>query len=101
MFISLHTGYSLDKTASGSSIYVMKGDFTGGVGEPEGGRLFFPWYMAYRMSATASQAMAQQLQQNSETGASRMEIPDTSRTDRSVGERDDAVGRNRDRQLQQ
>ena len=36
LFISLHTGYSLDKTASGSSIYVMKGDFTGGVGEPAG-----------------------------------------------------------------
>ena len=64
LFISLHTGYSLEKTASGSSIYVMKGDFTGGVGEPEGGRLFFPWYMAYRISAPASQAMAQQLQQN-------------------------------------
>ena len=64
LFISLHTGYSLEKTASGSSIYVMKGDFTGGVGEPAGGRLFFPWYMAYRISATASQAMAQQLQQN-------------------------------------
>ena len=27
LFISLHTGYSLDKTASGSSIYVMKARF--------------------------------------------------------------------------
>ena len=64
LFISLHTGYSLDKKASGSSIYVMQGDFTGGVGEPAGGRLFYPWYMAYRLSAPASQAMAQELQQN-------------------------------------
>jgi N-acetylmuramoyl-L-alanine amidase len=64
LFISLHTGYSMDKKASGSSIYVMQGDFTGGVAEPAGGRLFNPWYMAYRLSAPASEAMAQELQQN-------------------------------------
>ena len=63
LFISLHTGYSMDKKASGSSIYVMKSDFTGGVEETAGGRLFFPWYMAYRNSAPASQAVAKQLQQ--------------------------------------
>jgi N-acetylmuramoyl-L-alanine amidase len=63
LFISLHTGYSMDKTASGSSIYVMKSDFTGGFEETAGGRLFFPWYMAYRNSAPASQDVAKQLQQ--------------------------------------
>ena len=42
-----------------------------------------------------------EVDQISSRGASGMEIPDTSRTDRSVGERNDAVGSNRDRQLQQ
>jgi N-acetylmuramoyl-L-alanine amidase len=64
LFISLHTGYSPDKMASGSSIYVMKPDFTGGLSEPAGGRLFLPWYMAFRTNAAASQAMAEILQKN-------------------------------------
>src|SRR4030095_5891914 len=64
LFISLHTGYSPDKMASGSSIYVMKPDFTGGISELPGGRLFLPWYMAYRTSSAASQAMAESLQKN-------------------------------------
>jgi len=64
LFISIHTGYSPDKNVSGSSIYVMKPDFTGGLAEPAGGRLFLPWYMAFRTSAAASQAMAESLQKN-------------------------------------
>jgi N-acetylmuramoyl-L-alanine amidase len=64
LFISLHTGYSPDKMASGSSIYLMKPDFTGGLPEPAGGRLFLPWYMAFRTNAAASQAMAESLQRN-------------------------------------
>jgi N-acetylmuramoyl-L-alanine amidase len=62
LFISLHTGYSPDKAASGSSIYVMKPDFTGGISEPAGGRLFLPWYMAYRLNAEASKGMAEHFQ---------------------------------------
>jgi len=64
LFVSLHTGYSPDKTASGSSIYVMKPDFTGGLSEPAGGRMFLPWYMAFRTNAAASQALAENLQKN-------------------------------------
>jgi N-acetylmuramoyl-L-alanine amidase len=64
LFISLHTGYSPDKMASASSIYVMKPDFTGGLPEPAGGRLFLPWYMAFRTNAAASQAMAESLQKS-------------------------------------
>jgi len=64
LFISLHTGYSPDKMASASSIYVMKPDFTGGLPEPAGGRLFLPWYMAFRTNASASQAMAESLQKS-------------------------------------
>jgi len=64
LFVSLHTGYSPDKMASGSSIYVMKPDFTGGLPELPGGRLFLPWYMAYRTNAAASQTLAESLQKN-------------------------------------
>src|SRR4030095_2088872 len=52
------------KMASASSIYVMKPDFTGGLAEPAGGRLFLPWYMAYRTNAAATQALAESLQKN-------------------------------------
>jgi N-acetylmuramoyl-L-alanine amidase len=65
IFISLHIGYSSNGMDSGSSIYVMKPDFTGGLKEDvPGGRLFLPWYMAYRGSQAASQALAMQLQQD-------------------------------------
>ena len=64
LFISLHAGYSPDKTASGSSIFVMKPNFTGGIAEPAGGRLFFPWYMAYRISQPISESVAKRLQQD-------------------------------------
>jgi N-acetylmuramoyl-L-alanine amidase len=62
IFISLHTGYSPDKNASGSSLYLMKPEFTAGLVEPRGGRLFFPWYMAYRLNQDASTAIAADLQ---------------------------------------
>jgi len=64
IFVSLHAGYSPDKAAAGSSIYVMRPDFTGGFPPFDNNRLFFPWYMAYRGSRPASAAMATQLQQN-------------------------------------
>jgi N-acetylmuramoyl-L-alanine amidase len=64
LFVSLHTGYSPEKTASGSSIYIMKSDFTGGTPEPPGGRLFLPWYMGYRLSGSSSQALATALQKD-------------------------------------
>jgi N-acetylmuramoyl-L-alanine amidase len=64
VFVSLHAGYSPDKTASGSSIYVMTPTFTGGFPQSDSGRLFFPWYMAYRGSREVSAALASQLQQN-------------------------------------
>jgi N-acetylmuramoyl-L-alanine amidase len=64
VFISLHTGYSPDKMAVGSSIYVMSPNFTGGFPQFDNNRLFFPWYMAYRGSRAGSTALAAQLQQN-------------------------------------
>jgi N-acetylmuramoyl-L-alanine amidase len=63
LFISLHVGYSPNKTDSGASIFVMKPDFTGGLPpDPTGDRLFLPWYMAFRSSSAASQAFAKELQ---------------------------------------
>jgi len=64
VFISLHVGYSPDKNAAGSSVYIMRPDFTGGFPQFDSSRLFFPWYMAYRPSRQASAALATQLQQN-------------------------------------
>lgn len=68
LFVSLHVGYSPNKADSGSSIYIMKQDFAAGPpsspGTTTGTRLFLPWYMAYRTSQQASQALALQLQQD-------------------------------------
>jgi N-acetylmuramoyl-L-alanine amidase len=66
LFVTLHVGFSPNKNDSGSSIYIMKPDFTGGEKtQPAGGqRLFLPWYMAYRTSQQSSQALATLLQQD-------------------------------------
>ena len=65
LFVSLHIGYSPNKTDPGSSIFVMKSDFTAGAAaQPPGQRLFLPWYMAYQTSRQASQALASQMQQD-------------------------------------
>ena len=65
LFVSLHVGYSPNKADPSSSIFLMRGDFTGGSGpQPPGQRLFLPWFMAYRTSQQASQALASQLQQD-------------------------------------
>jgi N-acetylmuramoyl-L-alanine amidase len=64
VFVSLHVGFSQDMMASGSSIYVMAPDFTGGYPQFDNNRLFFPWYMAYRSSRQESSALASQLQVN-------------------------------------
>ena len=65
IFVSLHIGYSLNKNDPGSSIFVMKSDFTAGPGtQPQGQRLFLPWFMAYRTSQQGSQSLAMQLQQD-------------------------------------
>jgi len=64
LFVSMHAGFSLDKMASGSSIYVMTPEFTGGYSQFDSNRLFFPWYMAYRGSRSGSSALASQLQQS-------------------------------------
>jgi N-acetylmuramoyl-L-alanine amidase len=62
LFVSLHVGFSPDPAASGSSIYVMSPEFTGGFPQFDSNRLFFPWYMAYRSSRPGSAVLASQLQ---------------------------------------
>jgi len=65
LFVSLHVGYSPNKTDAGSSIFVMKADFNSGpANQPPGQRLFLPWYMAYRINQKASEGLALQLQQD-------------------------------------
>lgn len=63
LFISLHIGYSPNKTDSGSSVFVMKEDF-GATTVPTTGRerLFLPWYLGYRSALAASVQVATALQ---------------------------------------
>ncbi len=64
LFITLHVGQSTNPVSSGSSIFVMKQDFGGGL-EPTASRdrLFLPWYLAYRTNRRASGEFARVLQQ--------------------------------------
>lgn len=64
VFVSLHTGYSADKTDSGSSIFVMQDNF-GPAPAPGESRtsLFLPWYLGYRTSRQASVRIAGLLQE--------------------------------------
>jgi N-acetylmuramoyl-L-alanine amidase len=64
LLVSLHIGYSQNKAAAGSSIYIMKTGYTGDAPEPQGGRLFYPWFMAYRINLQSSQELATRLQQD-------------------------------------
>lgn len=64
-FISLHAGYSANKTDSVSSIFVMKEDFGDGFDAPFVSRdqLFLPWYLGYRTHRQGSAAAAKILQE--------------------------------------
>jgi N-acetylmuramoyl-L-alanine amidase len=55
-FIGLHVGYSVNKLASDSSIFVMMQDFGGSVLSTSVARdqLFLPWYLGYRTSRARS-----------------------------------------------
>jgi N-acetylmuramoyl-L-alanine amidase len=55
-FISLHVGYSANKLASDSSIFVMKQDFGGSTdaSSAAANQLFLPWYLGYRTSRARS-----------------------------------------------
>jgi len=65
LFISIHIGYSANRTASDSPIFVMKEDF-GDPTVPTGGRdrlLFLPWYLGYRTSLPSSSQIAKLLKE--------------------------------------
>jgi N-acetylmuramoyl-L-alanine amidase len=65
LFISLHAGYSANRSDTGSSIFIMKEDF-GENSSPSGGardQLFLPWYLGYRGHRPASAAAAGILQE--------------------------------------
>lgn len=59
VFVSLHVGYSANKTDSGASLFIMPDNFGGGAGtgEPPGG-MFLPWYLGYRTNRQASSRIA-------------------------------------------
>jgi N-acetylmuramoyl-L-alanine amidase len=65
LFISLHIGYSPNKSEAGSSVFVMKDDFGNvfGVSAVSGDQLFLPWYLGYRANRRASAQAARILQE--------------------------------------
>jgi N-acetylmuramoyl-L-alanine amidase len=70
LFISLHAGYSLNTTDTGSSVFMMKEDFGDSSAPAAGGRdqLFLPWYLGYRTRRAASGAAATILEQELNKG---------------------------------
>jgi N-acetylmuramoyl-L-alanine amidase len=63
LFISLHLGYSANKTDSTSSIFIMNEGFGENVAQtPASNQLFLPWYLGYRAHRQASAAAAGILQ---------------------------------------
>jgi len=66
LFISVHAGYSTNKTDAGSSVFVMKENFGEGFTTASAtGRdqLFLPWYLGYRIHQQASVSAATFLQE--------------------------------------
>jgi N-acetylmuramoyl-L-alanine amidase len=65
LFISLHVGFSANKTDSGSSVFVMKEDFGDKFTTTATPRdqLFLPWYLGYRVNRQASGRAAKVLQE--------------------------------------
>ena len=64
LFISLHLGYSANKTDSTSSIFVMNEGFGENVSQtPGANQLFLPWYLGYRTHRQASSSAASLFQQ--------------------------------------
>src|SRR5213594_368704 len=66
LFISVHAGYSTNKTDAGSSVFVMKENFGEGFTTASvTGRdqLFLPWYLGYRIHQQASVSAANFLQE--------------------------------------
>jgi N-acetylmuramoyl-L-alanine amidase len=65
LLISLHAGYSLSRTDSGTSIFIMKDDFGTASASSDVSRdqMFLPWYLGYRAHHQASAAAATMLQE--------------------------------------
>ncbi len=70
LFVSLHAGFSPNKTDSGASVFVMKEDFGSISGPADVARdqLFLPWYLGYRTHRQASSAAANVFQEELNKG---------------------------------
>ena len=70
LFVSLHTGYSANKLASDSSVFVMKEDFGDSFAPASISRdqLFLPWYRGYSSHRQGSGAAANILQEELSKG---------------------------------
>jgi N-acetylmuramoyl-L-alanine amidase len=64
LFLSVHVGYSANKSDSTSTIFIMKDGFGDPASQTTGReQLFLPWYLGYRVHRQGSVAAANVLQQ--------------------------------------
>ena len=76
LFISLHVGYSLDKSDVVATIYLIKEDFAAKLTPTASqDRMFLPWYMGYQPSRQASAAFAGMLQEELTKASPGIKIP--------------------------
>jgi N-acetylmuramoyl-L-alanine amidase len=76
LFISLHVGYSPNKTDATSSIFVMKEGFGESPVQTAGkDQLFLPWYLGYRIHRQGSTAAATILQEELTKGIPGWKFP--------------------------
>jgi N-acetylmuramoyl-L-alanine amidase len=76
LFISLHIGYSPNKTDATSSIFVMKEGFGDSPLQAAGkDQLFLPWYLGYRLHRQGSTAAATMLQEELTKGIPGWKFP--------------------------
>jgi|SoiMethySBSTD1v2_1073268.scaffolds.fasta_scaffold199805_3 N-acetylmuramoyl-L-alanine amidase len=76
LFISLHVGYSQNKSEATSGIFIMRDGF-GDTGSQAVGKdqLFLPWYLGYKVHRSGSSAAAKLLQEELLKGISGWKFP--------------------------
>ena len=75
LFISLHIGYSVNKTDATSAIFVMKESFGDTGAQAAKDQLFLPWYLGYRIHRAGSTTAATILQEELTKGIPGWKFP--------------------------
>jgi N-acetylmuramoyl-L-alanine amidase len=76
LFISLHVGYSANRTETSSSIFIMKENFGEAYSQTSAkDQLFLPWYLGFRIRRQGSVAAANLLQEELLKGIAGWKFP--------------------------